>query len=236
MRPSWISFFEGNLGDLAADAVKARHHNHARRVVHDHIHTGGLLEGPNVAALAADDASLHLVAGNVDRAHGDLGGVGRGIALDCRREDLAGSLLAGLAHGRVVPHNDRADLSPELVVDPPQQHRPRLLGAKPADLVQQLALFGLDLFQVEMPLLNFFLLLGEIMLYRLELAVLAIDHLELLVQQIAAFFEFPLLLAQAPACFFELAVELLAAPQRVFLGQELGLHANGIRLAMGAGE
>ena len=80
------------LGDLAADVVEARDDDDARRVVDDHVDAGGLLEGADVPALAADDPALHVVGGDVDGADGGLGGVAGGVALDGGGEDLAGLL------------------------------------------------------------------------------------------------------------------------------------------------
>ena len=87
--------FERDLGDLAADAVEAGDDDHAGRVVDDHVDAGRLLEGADVAPLAADDPPFHLVVGDVDRADGDFGGVRRGVALDRGGQDLAAFLLAG---------------------------------------------------------------------------------------------------------------------------------------------
>ena len=50
--------FERDLGDLAANAVETGDDHHPRRVVDDHVDAGGLLEGADVAPLAADDPAL----------------------------------------------------------------------------------------------------------------------------------------------------------------------------------
>ena len=70
MRPSWMSLASDELGDLAADGVEGGDDDDAGRVVDDDVDAGLLLERPDVAALAADDAALHLVAGNVDGGDG----------------------------------------------------------------------------------------------------------------------------------------------------------------------
>ena len=54
---------ERDPGDLAADRVEARDDDGLGRVVDDQVDAGRLLEGADVAALAADDPALHLVAG-----------------------------------------------------------------------------------------------------------------------------------------------------------------------------
>ena len=60
---------------------------------------GEVLEGADVAALAADDAALHVVGRHLDHRHGRLGRVARGRALDADRDDVADppvGLLLGL--------------------------------------------------------------------------------------------------------------------------------------------
>ena len=79
-------------GDLAAHRVEAADDDHdARRVVDDHVHAGRLLEAADVAPLAADDAALHVVAGDRHRADRVVGGLLGGVALDRLEDDLRGS-------------------------------------------------------------------------------------------------------------------------------------------------
>ncbi len=52
---------ERHLRDLAALGVEAGQHHRVGLVVHEHVHAGQRLEGPDVAALLADDPALHLV-------------------------------------------------------------------------------------------------------------------------------------------------------------------------------
>ena len=70
---------------------------------------GGLLEGADVAALAADDAALHLVgwAGGTTR-HGHLRGVVGHDALDRRHDDVAGLLLGLFAGAPLDGPGERA--------------------------------------------------------------------------------------------------------------------------------
>ena len=91
-------------GDLAADRVEARQDDRLRGVVDDQVDAGRLLEGPDVAALAADDPALHLVVREMDDGDRVLGGVVGGDALDRGHDDVAG-LLVGLLAG---PPLDRA--------------------------------------------------------------------------------------------------------------------------------
>ena len=105
---------EREAGDLAAHAVEAREHDRLGRVVDDEVDAGDLLEGADVATLAADDAALHVVAGQVDDRDGRLGDVVGRRALDAEREDVArppvgfapGLFLDGAHHlGHVVAHS-----------------------------------------------------------------------------------------------------------------------------------
>ena len=57
-------------GDGAADWVKAGHHDHAGRVVDDHVYAGRLLERTDVASLTADEPSLHLIRWQGDSGYG----------------------------------------------------------------------------------------------------------------------------------------------------------------------
>ena len=84
MRPSAISLLSEIAGDFAADRVERADDHHAGRVVDDHVDAGRLFECADVPTFAADDAALHFVAGNVDRAGGGLGRVGGGETLDRR--------------------------------------------------------------------------------------------------------------------------------------------------------
>ena len=82
---------ERETGDLAAHAVEAGEHHGLGRVVDDEVDAGDVLERADVAALAADDAALHVVGGQVHDRDGGLGDVVGGGALDAQREDVAGA-------------------------------------------------------------------------------------------------------------------------------------------------
>src|SRR4029079_5534703 len=84
-------------GHFAAVRIEAREDDRARRVVDDQVDAGGELEGADVAALAADDAPLHVVARQIDDGDGGLDGVVGGAALDRLRDDAARALAGVLA-------------------------------------------------------------------------------------------------------------------------------------------
>src|SRR6267378_1168114 len=64
--------------DLAAVRIVGGDQNGLGRVVHDEVDPGVLLERADVATLAADDAALHVVGGQVDHRHRGLHRVVRG--------------------------------------------------------------------------------------------------------------------------------------------------------------
>ena len=66
---------DGLLGDFAAVGVETREDDGAGRVVHDQIDAGRQFERADVAAFAADDAALQVVARQVDDRHGGFDGV-----------------------------------------------------------------------------------------------------------------------------------------------------------------
>ena len=68
MRPSRTSFSSVSRRDLAADRVEAGQQHRLGGVVDDQVDAGHRLERADVAALAADDPALHLVAGQVQHA------------------------------------------------------------------------------------------------------------------------------------------------------------------------
>src|SRR5258708_35924109 len=74
--------FERNAGDLAADRIEARKDDRFRRVVDDEVDAGGQLERADIAPFTADDASLHVFAGELDYGNRILGNVISGHTLN----------------------------------------------------------------------------------------------------------------------------------------------------------
>ena len=81
---------EGEPADLAPHRIEARQQHGLGGVVDDQVDAGDGLVGADVAALAADDAALHVVAGQVHHADDGLGGLLARDALDGLDDDLAG--------------------------------------------------------------------------------------------------------------------------------------------------
>ena len=137
---------QGQARNLAPHAVERRQHDGVRRVVDDQVDAGGVLEGADVAALAADDAALHVLARDLDDRDGRLrDGLG-GDALDRRGDDFTRArpgvlldLFLDLAHEAVgvfthlrldLRHEDGLGLGLREVRDALQSRR----GAGPGSL------------------------------------------------------------------------------------------------------
>jgi hypothetical protein len=86
---------EGDPGDLPAEGIEPREDHRLGRVVDDQVDAGRLLEGADVAPLAADDPSLHLVRGELDHRDRGLGDEVGGQPLDRHRHQPV-RLLVGL--------------------------------------------------------------------------------------------------------------------------------------------
>jgi hypothetical protein len=131
-------------------------------VVDDQVDAGRLLQRPDVATLAADDAALHLVRWKVDHADGVLGRVVGGDSLHGGEDDVASAILGFLARGALDGTRQLDGVMLRLYPNGFEQHRLGLVGTEP-----RYALEGDDL------------LLGrasEILLGLVELA-LAVDQL-----------------------------------------------------------
>src|SRR5450756_2034696 len=107
---------------LAAHPVEAREHHGLGRVVDDEVDARGVLEGADVAPLAADDAALHVVGRQVDHRHGGLGDVVGGGALDGQREDVAGAAVGFAARLFLDLADELGHLVARLVLRLLEQH------------------------------------------------------------------------------------------------------------------
>ena len=108
---------ERDAADLAAHRVEAGEDDRLGRVVDDEVDAGHLLEGADVAALAADDAALHVVARDVDDRDGRLGGVVGGDALDGDADDVAGLLVGLFAGAGLGLADERGGVALDVVLD-----------------------------------------------------------------------------------------------------------------------
>src|SRR6266480_200659 len=138
---------------LPSHRVEARDHDRVRRVVDDHVHPGGGLEGADVAAFPPDDASLHLVGGEGHGGHGALGGVLGRDPLDRDGEDLLRLAVGALLRLLFQLPGERGGFAPGLVLEPPQQLLFRLLRGEAGDLLEAGPRLGLLGPECALPLL-----------------------------------------------------------------------------------
>src|SRR5262249_12700412 len=103
---------------------------------------GAFFEGANVAPFAADDASLHVVAGDVHGANRGVGRVLGGVAMNGRGQDAAGRVFRDRLDVLLVAQGACSGLGGQLVVQPVQEQFFGLLAGVAADLVKQLGLPG----------------------------------------------------------------------------------------------
>ena len=102
---------------LAAHGVEAGEDDRLRRVVDDQVDPGGLLEGADVAPFAADDATLHLLVGQVHDRDRRLAGEVGGDALHDGGQDPARALVPLLRRVALDLANAMLGLGQGLVLD-----------------------------------------------------------------------------------------------------------------------
>ena len=101
---------ERDARDLAPHGIESREDHGLWRVVDDEVHAGRALQCADIAALASDDAALHLVVGQWHDRDGDIRHLVGGAALDGERDDLA-RLGFGLLAARASISRARMDAS-----------------------------------------------------------------------------------------------------------------------------
>ena len=229
-----------HAGDLAADGLKAGHGNGLGGIVDNEIGTGSRFDGADVAALAADDAALHLVIGQGYHTDGDLGDMVGGAALDGGGHDLAGTLVGLLLgagfdlldlHSSLVGHLG-LHLLDEVILG--------LLGGKAGDALQHLGLAALNKADLLLLTVGGGVLGSQRLLLLLQSFGLFVDVLFFLLQT-------ALLLLQVGAALADFLLVFVAGAQDLFLrlhqcltllalGIFNGLVDNAQRLCLGIGD
>ena len=133
---------ERQPGDLAAHRIEAAEHDRVGRVVDDEVDAGGLLEGADVAPLAADDAALHLVGRDGHRGHRGLSGVVDHDALDGGDDDIASAVLGVLASGALDGPDEAHGVVLGLLAHLLDEDRLGLLRREAADALERLDLLA----------------------------------------------------------------------------------------------
>jgi hypothetical protein len=124
---------EREPADLAAHRIEARQQHGLRRVVDDQIDAGDRLKGPDIAALATDDATLHLVARQVQHADDALGRLLARDALDRLHDDVSRALLGGAAGIVLDVADQEGGLALGLRLDRLDDFQPGGLGGQAGD-------------------------------------------------------------------------------------------------------
>ena len=81
--------FDCQAGDFTANRVKSGHNDGFGRIVDDDVHARRRFQRADVAALAADDAALHIVVRQSNDGHGAFRHMVGGTLLNCQRDDVA---------------------------------------------------------------------------------------------------------------------------------------------------
>src|SRR3989454_11545595 len=121
---------------LTPHGVEAGDHDRVRRVVDDHVHAGGGLEGADVATFTPDDPPFHLVGWEGDGGHRALGRVLGGDALDRDGEDLLRLAVGVLLRLLLEIPRERRGFAAGLILEPAQQLLLRLLRGEAGDLLE----------------------------------------------------------------------------------------------------
>ena len=131
---------EGEAGDLAPVGIVGGDQDRFRRIVHDQIHAGVQLESADVPTLAADDAPLHVVGGQVHDGHRRLHRVVGGQALDGRGEHFPRLDLGRLLGFFLETHAEKLGLPAGLDLDLRHELALRLVGGQPGNSLELPAL------------------------------------------------------------------------------------------------
>ena len=170
---------ERDFGDFAADGVERADDHDAGRVVDDDVDAGGLFERADVASFAADDAALHFVAGNIDRAGRGFGGVGGGETLNRREQDFFRLYVGDRGDFLLTLHDQGALLVRQLLIEPLEQSFFRFFRAQAADLMEGLTLGIEQVVQLRLAAVGVFELFSQ-------LALVVLDHLLLFLELVGA--------------------------------------------------
>ena len=198
------------------------------RVVDDQVDAGGLLEGADVAALAADDAALHLVGRQVDDRDRVLGGVVRGHALHRGDDDVAGLVLGLLAGGALDRPGELDGVVLGLLADGLEQDGLRVVGATCRDTRSSAATCScVGLGEVLAGLVELALALEE-------LAIALLEHVRALVELLVAGQEAPLEAGELGALGARLVLGLALEPELLVLRLEDELLLAGAGLGFDA--
>ena len=205
--------FERDARDLAAHRIEARQDDGFRRIVDDEVDARQRLERADVAALAADDAALHLIVRQCHDRHRRLGDMVGGAALDGDGEDVAGFLVRFVPRLLLVLLDLHGLLVLEFLFRLGHEDVLRFVGRETRDALElRLLLF--------MHLVDSLLRLVDAGFLARELLFLLFDGFELAVEVFLFLHDAAFLPRNLIPAFFRIAVELLAEAVDVLLRLE----------------
>ncbi len=180
---------QGHPGHLTAGLVEGGQGDGLGGIVDDEVHAGGGLQGADVAALAADDPALHLVAGQGHHGDGGLAGMIGGAPADGLGDHVAGNILAvvlqvgligghpqGLFVGQLLVHLVQQDFAGVGLAQAGQHFQPlHLLGPQLVGLGQVGVGLGQTLLDLFLPLFQGFGLFVQGVFLLVDPVLLAAD-------------------------------------------------------------
>ena len=208
---------QGHAGHFTAGLVKAGKGDGFRRIVNNEVTASGSFQSADVAALAANDAALHLVRGQRHHADGGFtGGIGcaagNGLA-----DQLTGDGITFVLHVSLIGADLHGLFVGQLIVNVLQQHGAGIFLGHGGDGFQLFGLAQLELFQLVQAGFHQFAALFQVLFLALQGFGLAVQGIFLLVNAV-------FLTADLSTALFDLLVGLC------LLGIDLGLQLEGLVL------
>ena len=185
--PVGDELLQGDAGHFPAHRLKAGEGDGLGRVVDNQVHAGEGFNGPDVPALPADDAALHLVVGQGHHADGGFADVVGRAALDGQGDDLPGGFVRVLFGLLLKLPDFHGLLVGELALQVVQQVLLGLVHREVGDFLQHVKLallHGLGLFQALLCLL----------VLLVDLVFLALHGFQLFLQALLLLEDAPLLM------------------------------------------
>src|SRR5258706_1430927 len=153
--------FERDAGDLAPDRIEAGEDGRFGRVVENEVGAGGQLQRADVAPFAADDATIHVLAREVDDGNRVLSHVVGGHSLNGHAEDLARLEMTKLVGFGLDALDDLSRFELGIILDAADQLALGFIGRQAGHLFELVAL-GLDqIGELALALLQRFLAIAD---------------------------------------------------------------------------
>ncbi len=168
---------ERDAPDLTPHRIEAREDDRLGRVVDDEVDAGQLLEGADVAAFAADDAALEVVARDVDDRDRGLRGVVRGDPADGDADDVAGLAVRLFAGALLRFADDDRRVVAHVLLDAVEQDGLRLVRGHAGERLEPGLLLGDSLVELLLALGDLPSLAGQLVLALVERFGAALDGL-----------------------------------------------------------